>query len=107
MTAECDKRDAYSCKDFRTPSSSLSRSSLFLRGLIALASSGGYSGLSVWYVSLPFGIIIEDDLCLSAIFGRSIRLFLTPDRVGAAMMFGSASDPEDVDDDALDNGGES
>lgn len=38
----------YSCKLFLTPSSSLSRSSLVLRGLIARASSGGYSGFSRW-----------------------------------------------------------
>jgi len=56
-------------------------------------------------VSRPLGIIIDDDLCLSPILGRSIRLFLV---VGAAAEkgFGSDSDP-DAEDDARERYGES
>lgn len=50
---------------------------------------------------------MEEDLCLSAILGRSIRLFLVVGRTAAANRFGSDSVPEDDDDDALDSGGES
>lgn len=55
-------------------------------------------------MSRPLGIIIEDDLCLSAIRGLSIRLFLDAGRIEEKGLI-SASDPEDKDD-ALDNGGE-
>jgi hypothetical protein len=48
--------------------------------------------------------MIEDDLCLSAMRGRSIRLFLEAGRIDENGLT-SASEPEDRDD-ALDNGGD-
>jgi hypothetical protein len=62
----------YSLRDSRISFPSFSRSSLFLLGLIARASSGGYSGVSVCKVA-SLGTMIEDDLTLPANLGRSIR----------------------------------
>lgn len=46
---------------------------LFLRGLIALASSDGYCGLTVCMISLPFGMMNEDDFWRSCNRGRLTR----------------------------------
>lgn len=67
-----DQAQTYSLRDSRISFPSFSRSSLFLLGLIARASSGGYSGLSFCIVS-SLGTMIEDDLTLPASLGRSIR----------------------------------
>lgn len=54
-------------------------------------------------MSRVFGIIIEEDLCLSDILGRSKRDFL----FGCFVKVVSVSDDEDEVEDALDNGGDS
>lgn len=48
--------------------------------------------------------MMEDDLCLSAMRGRSMRLFLDAGRIDEKGLI-SVSDPEERDD-ALDSGGE-
>lgn len=66
------KESTYSLSDSRISFPSLSRSSLFLLGLIALASSGGYSGL-VFCIVASLGTMMEDDLTRSPSLGRSMR----------------------------------
>lgn len=105
-TPAITRKQSYSCRLFLTPSSSLSRSSLVLRGLIARASSGGYSGFSRWYMSLPLGIMIELDLCLSPNLGRSMRVFLGTDWTVERMLLSQSGIDEEADD-TLDKGGES
>lgn len=71
---------------------SFSRSSLFLLGLIALASSGGYSGLSLCIVAF-LGTMIEDDLTRPPSLGRSMR----ERRVGPSDS-DADEEPEDCDE---------
>lgn len=70
---------------------------LFRRGLIARASSGGYCECSVRCI-LSLGTMMEDDLCLSLILGRSALDFR---EIGLEDVCCSDSEPLDAVEEAL------